>query len=296
MLLARSAPQRLCRKQATEQGGERVGAALGRRKRSISARTGGEGEGTYRGAWVVLAVLAALVTGLLLGFGWSLDQQLQAGILEQRAQAAAEPDWVSLDELPPYLPLAFDAAADPTFQIRGAAGEAGTPVSRHLISQVYMLEDDPRSYARGAVLAGRLEQRMSSDGVIELFLNRARLGTSGDWAVVGVQQAAEEYFGKSAAQLTLGEAATLAGLLLSPRLEEPERYPGPAGARRNEILRRLHLDGKISDQELVEATGERLGFQPGLAHRPMTRPPGWDREDEDEVIRLPAAPLQVDED
>ena len=271
-----------------------MGAALARRKRSISAKTGGE-EGAYRGAWVALAALAALVTGVLLGFGWSLDQQLQAGLLAQRAQAAATPEWVSIDELPDYVPLAFDAAADPTLQIRGAAGEVGTPVSRHLVSQVYMLSDDPRSYARGTVLAGRLEQRMSHDDVIELFLNRARLGTSTDWPIIGVQQAAEEYFGKSAAELTLGEAATLGGLLLSPRLEEPQRFPGPAGARRNEILRRLHIDGKITDQQLVEATRERLGFQPGLAHRPMTRPPGWDREDEDEVIRLPAAPLQDEE-
>jgi len=259
------------------------------------AHMGGNPEGVYRGAWVALAALTALVTGLLLGFGWGMDQQLEAGLLAQRTQAVAGPDWVQLADLPPYVPAAFRAAADPTFQIRGAGGEAGTTVSRHLIYQVYMLEGDAHSYARGTVLAGRLEQRLPSDSVIELFLNRVRLGSAGEWPMIGVGQAAREYFGRSAAELTLGEAATLAGLLLSPRLEDPERNPGPAGARRNEILRRLHLEGVISDQALIEATRERLGFQPGLAHRPMTRPPGWDRPEEEEVIRIPAAPLREED-
>ena len=101
----------------------------------------------------------------------------------------------------------------------------------------------------------------------------------------GVQHAAQEYFGKDAKELTLSEAATLAGMLLPPRLVNPQSSPGAVGARRNEVLRRLLEAGRIDRAAFDAAVHEMLAFQPGIDYAPMTRPADWGKEPE--VIRLP---------
>jgi membrane peptidoglycan carboxypeptidase len=103
--------------------------------------------------------------------------------------------------------------------------------------------------------------------------------------VYGVQHAAQEYFGKDASRLTLSEAATLAGLLLPPRMLNPQASPGAVGARRNEVLQRMLAAGEIDGAAYAQALREPLAFQPGIDYAPMTRPAGWGKEPE--VIRLP---------
>jgi membrane peptidoglycan carboxypeptidase len=83
----------------------------------------------------------------------------------------------------------------------------------------------------------------------------------------------------------VSEAATLAGLLLRPRIEDPTTRPGAVGVRRNEVLRVMLQQEHITREQYEQAMREPLGFQPGLARQPMSRPLDW--ADEDRVLRLP---------
>lgn len=232
-----------------------------------------------RSAITAVLVVAVFVLATIGGFAWAMDQQLRRGILAQRAEAAQRPDWVSLAVLPPYVPLAFVVAVDPTFLQRSplATGVEGSTLTRELARQVHLLNDDLRGQARELVMGPLIEARLSDAEVLELYLNRVYLGEDRGWPIYGLYHAAREFFGKSPAELTPGEAATLAGLLLPPRIDDPRRMVGAAGIRRNEVLQQMLDAGAISSDEYVSALQEPLGFQPGPEYQPMTRPSGWER-------------------
>ncbi len=236
---------------------------------------------------LVLLVLVA-VLGILTGLGWMMDQQLQEGLIEQRRAAMQRPDWVPLNTLPNYVPQAFILVVDPAFQERGtvAIGMEST-LQRELVRQVHLLDDSMAGQARQLMLSPLLEAHLSRRQILELYLNRVHLGEEEGLDVFGIHHAAREYFDKEPQELTLSEAATLAGFLLSPPLQDPRRSAGAVGARRNEVLRQMLAAGLITPQEMQAALQEPLAFQPGLQHAPMTRRPGW--YNEPEPIRVPEA-------
>jgi penicillin-binding protein 1A len=135
------------------------------------------------------------------------------------------------------------------------------------------------------VMGPLLEARLSEAELLELYLNRVFLGEDRGWAIYGIYHAAREYFDKAPEQLTPGEAASLAGMLLPPRITDPHRQVGAVGIRRNEVLAQMLEARAITAAEHGAALQEPLGFQPGLEFMPMSRPAGWDRPPE--VIRLP---------
>lgn len=239
-----------------------------------------------------MVVLGCLVVGVVAGFTFAVDREVSAGVIAQGHEAAARPDWAALEALPSYLPAAFLVAVDPNF-LRGgplrARDERGTTIPRELVRQVHQLGHGLGSSARELVMAPVLEQRVEKDSLLELYLNRVYLGQAGDYPVFGVHHAATEYIGKQPADLTLGEAATLAGLLLEPRIARPDEAAGAVGIRRNEVLRALLGGGAITPEAYQAAIRERLPFQPGLSAIPMSRRlPG---PADSAVIRLPQAYL-----
>lgn len=242
------------------------------------------------GAFSVLSVLAIglFVVGGVVGFGFALDRQLRGGLLRQQSVAERRPDWVGLHQVPRYVPAAFLAVVDPGFAEAGPlrAGDRGTTITRDLVRQVHLLGGSVWGEARELVMAPLLEKRESKREILEMYLNRVYLGEASGYPVYGVYHAAQEYFDKEAHDLTLGEAATLAGLLLQPRITDPERSVGAVGVRRNEVLRGLLEEGAITPEQYRAAIAEPLGFQPGLRQMPMTRPPEWLAPPP--VIRLPA--------
>lgn len=243
--------------------------------------------GRHRGSLIALGVLALLVLGGIGGYlAWS-NAQLQSGLLTQQKEMRRRPDYVRLAELPPYARDAFAAVVDTTSFARRSL-RRGMPLpsaSRDLVRQVHLLEGGLGDQAREMAMAPLLEAHTSSAGLLELYVNRVAMGRTESWAIYGVQQAAQEYFGKDARRLTLSEAATLAGILLAPRLADPEAQPGAAGPRRNEVLQILRTTGKIDDAAYRAAVAEPLAFQPGVDYAPMTRPVEWQAEPP--VIRLP---------
>lgn len=245
--------------------------------------------GKYRDSLIGLAVFGVLLlAGLGAFMGWA-HMQLGGGLLKQEAQARRRPDWVPLNQVPGHVRDAFLVVVDTTSTLR-------TPVylrrerpslTRDLVRQVHLLEDGVRDQASELAMAQLLEVERSPRRRLELFLNRVYLGRTESWPLYGIHHASTEYFGKDVRRLTLAEAATLAGILLPPRLLDPEAAPGPVGARRNEVLRLMHAAGRITDAQMAAALAEPLGFQPGEDYAPMTRPA--DGGAEPQVIRLPEA-------
>jgi monofunctional biosynthetic peptidoglycan transglycosylase len=109
-------------------------------------------------------------------------------------------------------------------------------ITQQLAKNIYFGTD--RSFARKAmefVVAGRLERRLGKDRILELYLNVVEWGPG----VFGAEAAARTYFGRSAADLTLDQAATLAATLPHPLTSNPAYQPARMAWRRDLILARL---------------------------------------------------------
>ncbi len=105
-----------------------------------------------------------------------------------------------------------------------------------------------------AILALRIEQALSKDRILELYLNEIFLGNRS----YGVAAAALNYFNKSLDELTVGEASFLAALPKAPNNYNPERQHDAAVGRRNWVIGRLAEDGYISAAEVTAAIAEPL--------------------------------------
>ena len=237
----------------------------------------------------LLAVLAIglFVVGGVAGFGWAVDRQVRGGVIEQKAEAERRPDWVYVRNMPRYVTDAFVAVAQPSLLERGELRPEGDgrSIARELVHQVHLLPNSLTGEARELVMGPVLEKRLSSRELVELYVNRVYLGRSQGAPVYGIFHASREYFGKAPNELTLGQAATLAGLLLSPRIEDPKARLGAVGPRRNEVLQVMLRGGLIDEATYRAAIAEPLGFQPGLDQMPFSRPASWGQRPN--VIRLP---------
>jgi penicillin-binding protein 1A len=249
--------------------------------------------GEYRGSMIVLLVLGALIVVGMGVFAFFAHNRLDRGVVGQYRQSQRRPDWVRLNQLPPYLVDAVLAVVDTSsFQRLSPYGRQDRPrLTVDLVSQVQRLRRGPADQAWRAFMVPLAEAQLSRGAMVEFYLNRTYLGQAGDWRVYGVQHAAEEYFGKDARRLSLSEAATLAGMLLPPRMLNPSNSPGAVGARRNEVLVRLLESGKIDRAAFDQAVAEPLAFQPGIDYAPMSRPADWGKEPE--VIKLPPGSIPL---
>ena len=115
---------------------------------------------------------------------------------------------------------------------------------------------------REAELALLLELRYPKRTILEMYLNKIYFGQEGARGIYGVEEAARFYFSRRAADLTLEEAAMLAGVIRSPNRYSPFRAPAAAKERRNAVLARMRQLGMIGEEEYRRA-----------AHAPVrTRP------------------------
>lgn len=110
-----------------------------------------------------------------------------------------------------------------------------------------------------AFQAFQLERRMSKEEILRQYLDRAPFGGN----IVGAEAAARRYFGKGARDLSLGEAALLAGLPQSPSRLRPDRHPAAALRRRAYVLDRMEACGMITAAERAVAGASPVGLSPG---------------------------------
>ena len=112
---------------------------------------------------------------------------------------------------------------------------------------------------REQALALLLEQRLPKPRILELYLNEVYLGHRGSFAIHGVAQGARALFGKDLRNVTLGEAATMAGLIRAPQTHAPHRHPERARERRNGVLQAMVDLGLVTPDRAMVAAREPLG-------------------------------------
>ncbi len=107
-----------------------------------------------------------------------------------------------------------------------------------------------------------LERRLSKEEIFELYSNEVYLGQMGSFSIIGFGKAADVFFNKSIRDLTLDEAAVLAGMITAPNRNTPLRYRERALARRNLVLDLMAEYGMISPGERDEARARPLKVEP----------------------------------
>ena len=185
------------------------------------------------------------------------------GVIAQRG--ARHGHAVTLPELPAYVPKAFLAVEDKRFydhgpvDLRGIARAAwinwrahrtvqgGSTLTQQLAKTLFLSPDQTlKRKLQEAVIARRLEQMMTKDQVLELYLNRIFFGDN----AYGIDAAAQTYFGKPASALSLQEAALLAALPKAPTRLALTNDMDAALARSRIVLTRMRAAGWITaDQE-----------------------------------------------
>jgi penicillin-binding protein 1B len=148
-------------------------------------------------------------------------------------------------------------------------GQGGSTITQQLIKNTYLTPERTlrRKYAE-AMLAFTLERRVSKEDIFALYCNEIYLGQRGVIGVRGVDQAARAFFGKDLKDLSLPEAATIAGMIQSPSRYSPVRHTDAASARRNTVLGTMVRDGFISLDQAAAAAKEPLmiaDFDPARA-------------------------------
>ena len=111
---------------------------------------------------------------------------------------------------------------------------------------------------REQALAMLLERRLSKARILELFLNEVYLGQQGSFAIHGVAQGARSLFGKDLRNITLGEAATMAGIIQAPQSHAPGRHPDRARTRRNGVLHAMVEQRFVTPDEALSAAREPI--------------------------------------
>ncbi len=143
-------------------------------------------------------------------------------------------------------------------------GQGKRPIGASTITQQVaknMLLSNEVSIARKAremILAGRIEQTLSKEHILELYLNEIYLGLQ----AYGVAAAAQAYFNKSLEQITLPEAAFLAALPKAPNNYNPFRFPDAARARRDWVIDRMADDRVITAAQAAAAKATPIAASP----------------------------------
>ena len=135
---------------------------------------------------------------------------------------------------------------------------SGSTITQQLVKNTFLTpEKSPRRKLIEWYMAVVLESRLTKDQILELYLNDVSLGQRGSFAIHGVGEAARLFFGKDVSNVTVSEAATIAGVIQSPSRLSPFRNPDRARERRNVVLHAM------ADAEFVSAdAAERSSREP----------------------------------
>ncbi len=186
---------------------------------------------------------------------------------------------VPIASLPPHVKLAVLAAEDAGFyeheglnyygMVRalivnlraGRTRQGGSTITQQVVKNV-LLHDPERTYKRKireALLARRLEHDLSKDEILELYLNHINFGRGR----YGIEEAARYNFGKSAKDLTIAEAAMLAGVPAGPELYAPRKNLKASLGRRAFVLGQMHDKGFLDDAQYAAAKDEAVKVAAG---------------------------------
>lgn len=142
-------------------------------------------------------------------------------------------------------------------------GQGGSTITQQLVKNTYLSPEKTleRKYAE-ALLSIALERRLTKNDIFALYCNEIYLGQRGAVVVRGVKDAAKAFFGKELRDLTLAEAATLAGMIQSPARYSPVRHPETAQFRRNIVLASMQHKGWITLEQYTAASAAPIVVAP----------------------------------
>ncbi|MFZ5477244.1 MAG: transglycosylase domain-containing protein [Myxococcota bacterium] len=144
----------------------------------------------------------------------------------------------------------------------------GSTLTQQVAKNLFLThERTARRKLREALIALALEERLSKDEILQLYLNEIYLGQVGGSAICGVDAAARAFFGKPIERVTLGEAATIAGIISSPNPYSPIRHPDVAKERRNIALARMLEVGFADAESVAKAKAAPLVVHAGAGGR-----------------------------
>lgn len=158
-------------------------------------------------------------------------------------------------------PLAILRAA--WANIRGGdllGGQGGSTITQQVVKNALLERDKKLSRkVKEAILSLRLEQELSKEEILSLYLNESPYGGT----IYGVEEASQSFFGKSSADVTLAEAAYLAALPQSPTRYSPYgNNRDLLDARQDLVLERMRINDFITEDEYEAALAEEVTFQP----------------------------------
>ena len=235
--------------------------------------------GAVLGLWAVIAVVGVLIwVGAHLPAIQSLEIPkrpptiqivgFDGSVLATRGEMAGAN--VSLKDLPPYLPKAFIAIEDRRFYshygvdpigiaraavtnvLHRGVSQGGSTLTQQLAKNLFLTQERTLTRKLQEVeLALWLERKHSKSEILELYLNRVYFGSG----AYGVEAAAQRYFGKSAKNVTIAEAAMLAGLVKSPSRLAPNRNPEGAEKRAQTVLTAMADAKFITDAQAQASIG-----------------------------------------
>ena len=135
----------------------------------------------------------------------------------------------------------------------------GSTLTQQLVKNSFLTREKTiRRKLSEQLMAVILERRLTKDEILELYLNEVYLGQRGSFAIHGVAEAARMFFGKDVANVTLAEAATIAGVIQAPPAYSPFRAPQRSRERRNVVLRSMVEAGYVPAAEGDRAAAEPL--------------------------------------
>jgi penicillin-binding protein 1A len=230
---------------------------------------------------------------------------MEGQLLANRGMTGGEA--VGLHEMSHFIPQAVMAIEDRRFYshfgvdpigltraavenvTRGRVTQGGSTLTQQLAKNLFLSPAQTiERKVQEVLMAFWLESRFTKDQILEMYLNRVYFGSG----AYGVEAASRRYFGKSARDVSLPEAALLAGLLQAPSRLSPARDPKAAERRTRIVLTAMRDQGLIGDAELasavstpaVRAAAYWTGSEHYVADRIMEQLPGLIGEVREDLI------------
>ena len=241
--------------------------------------------------WLIAAIGGVLIVGVVMAVAWSgrhawaiyklnrgvgdtvfydglgrpwfrLDEQRQDVRFEQIATSFKDAV-ISVEDHRFYLhpgvdPIALTRAA--FFNLRSDEGaQGGSTLTQQLARTLFL--SNARTYGRKikeAVLAVMLEVFLSKKDILELYFNRVYLSGG----IYGIETMSDKMLGKRASQLTIGEAALIAGIIRAPAAYSPWTHFDAARRRSFVVLQRMREEGTITEAQEAAARAERIRIRP----------------------------------
>ena len=136
---------------------------------------------------------------------------------------------------------------------------SGSTVTQQLVKNTFLTpEKTPKRKMTEWFMSVVLETRLTKDQILQLYLNDVSLGQRGSFAIHGVAEAARLFFAKDISNVSVAEAATIAGVIQSPSRLSPFNNPERAKERRNVVIRAMADTGFISEESAERAVREPL--------------------------------------